>query len=378
MATKRRSNNAKRKTRQPKKQVRKRQKKGPKKPMSSVSAILSSVIDPCHGPVTPGVYGSSEGLTARVKTTYQTTGAGFDTCGMVLWIPSYHNAAGSSALSVTHFNLFIKVDNDPDDHFADTLALPMGAGTSPTAGNGFSIPDPASAFVDTGLVLDARTLAACLRLTYTGKVTETSGQICWIDNYGPAELMSNQTSVNEFFNRATKTSRLGLDTYEQLFRPDDATGTDRFRTGGAQDAAFTQAVPLAGPSYSSSTVRALQPKVIGFAWRGAQPGFLDHLVVESIKVVEWRPEVTAGLTGAIPRSLSVPSTTKMVAALDNRYPSWSSRISSAAMSAASSLKNGTWQAFQSEGGQALARIGTSAAVSYATGGSTQPLYLEVN
>nr|ASM94018.1 putative capsid [Barns Ness breadcrumb sponge tombus-like virus 3] len=353
---------------------------------SLVRTLVHGVADPCHGPVTPGIYGSVEGLSARTKSNLTSVGEETtDTCGICIWVPSFHNDG------LGGFNLMHMVLPSPSTQLVNSLSSPLGVGSFESA-SGASIEDPSAGFVKAGICADARTLSACMRLTYTGKVTESAGQIAWIDNYNINDLLTNLPSVNDFFNRATKTERLGLDTYEVLFRPDEATGTDRFRTSGPalatwqqnpdySDACFDAGVPTgsgtARKTAASATVSTLAPKVIGFAWRGAQPGFVDHLVLEFVKTIEWRPEITAGLTGVIPRSLPVPSTQLMVAALDNADPSWSKRIASGASSLANKAKNSAWQAFKSEGMPVIARLGAQAAYNYLAPGAS-PMYIEYN
>jgi hypothetical protein len=294
----------------------------------------------------------------------------------MLWIPSYHNTNGVPVIDAP-FNLWMRVATSPANLTTNDVANPLGSSATPNAPEGTGIEDPAATFINTGLVLDARTVAACMRLTYTGKVTDSAGQIAWIDNYQPDDLLNNRPSINDFFNRATKTARLGLDTYEQLFRPDEATGTDRFRRGSQTDPCFIKALPGFGPTGIDQTVQDLSPKIMGFAWRGCEPGVIDHLVIDFVKVLEWRTETTSGLTGTTPKALDVPSTSKILAIADQVSPGWASRISEGFTSAASRLKNLTWATVNSEGAQAVGRIGAQAAIGYAVGGNA-PVYTEVS
>lgn len=328
-----------------------------------LSLLQQSVIDPCNGPLVNGIYGSSEGLMARLKVSYSETSNGTDTAGMLLWVPSYHNGVIES-FNVVRFSFAdssTKVDNT-------TQGLGKGA---VGAANGKALPDPANSLLNSDLVNDARTTAACLRLTYTGKVTESSGQIAWIDNYSTTDLLKQLPSVDNMFDRATKTERLGLDTYEVLFRPDDATGTDRFRAGGATDPGFVKV--SGGPTEQSRTMDALAPKMIGFAYRGCEPGILDRLIYSLVKTVEWRPETASGLTGVPPQDFVLPSTSNIVASIDNARPGWSKRIASGASSAAK-FATSAWTGLSTDSQTAVAQF--AARTAYSAWNNT-PMYPQI-
>jgi hypothetical protein len=206
-----------------------------------------------------------------------------------------------------------------------------------------------------------------MRLTYIGRIVNASGQIAWIDNYQTRDLLYNAPSVDDFFNRATKTARFGLDTYEQLFRPDESTGTDRFRGTGDPDPCLVPGAPGASLTTESDTVVNLAPRVFGFAWRGCDPGVIDHMVIETVKVMEWRTESTSGLTSTVPRALHTPPTSKILAMVDQAVPGWSSRIASELKTAAVEARNKLWLGIQTEGPAIIGKIGTTAAAAYLSG-----------
>lgn len=319
-----------------------------------LSMLQQSVIDPCNGPLVNGIYGSSEGLMARLKSSYSDASTGTDTAGMILWVPSYHCG------TIESFNLVRFSFNDSSTQIVNSASDALGKGGVGTP-NGKALPDPASKLIMSDLVNDARTTAACLRLTYTGKVTESSGQIAWIDNYSTTDFLNQKPSVDNMFDRATKTARLGLDTYEVLFRPDDATGTARFRASGANDPGFLK-VPAAATEQSRS-MDALAPKMIGFAYRGCESGVIDDLIYSLVKTVEWRPETASGLTGVPPQDFILPTTSNIVASIDKSSPGWSKRIASGASSAARAVTS-AWTGLSTDNQAAVARIGAQAAYSW--------------
>lgn len=348
--------------RRPTKPQKRKHRQRPAPGNSQLAQIARAIADPCNGPLVSGVYGSTEGLTARTKRSYTTTNGTTDTAGMVLWVPSYHNE-GSGALNMIRWSFS---DSGTSIVNASTAPLGTGGASSPA---GVGLKDPSYELVTSDIVNDARTLAACLQLTYSGKVTESSGQIAWIDNYSMHDLFNNRPSVDDMFDRATKTSRLGLDTYEVLFRPDDATGTDRFRSNGAEDACVNMGTGgggILGPSAPSTTVQALGPKVIGFAYRGCEVGVVDRLVLSATKVVEWRPLTISGLTGVPPCDHVLPSTSNIVASLDRSNPSWAKRIAAGASHAAQ-VATSAWARIPGDTKASIARFGAQSAYTAYTG-----------
>lgn len=336
-----------------------------------VSLLQRSVVDPCNGPLVNGIYGSAEGLMARLKLSYSDTSAGTDTAGMILWVPSYHNG-NTVAFNMIRFSFV-----SSSAHCVNTVSTPLGTGGVAHL-YGHALRDPGTNLINSTLVNDARTTAACLTMTYTGKVTESSGQIAWIDNYSTTDFLNQLPSVDNMFDRATKTARLGLDTYEVVFRPDEATGTDRFRASGVDDPGFVMGVTGVAKTTQSNSMGALGPKIIGFAYRGCEVGIIDRLVYTAIKAVEWRPETASGLTGVPPQDYVLPSTSNIVAGIDKSAPGWSKRIASGASVASRAVTN-AWTGLTNDHKADIARIAANGAYSAWTG-NTPPMlknYAEV-
>lgn len=313
-------------------------------------APVVAVHDPCNGPIVSGIYGSVEGLVSRVKNSHNTVASGNDTCGAVFWVPSY-NGGGS----VT-WNMVRMVMTNPAAFFLNSVSTPMGTGAV-LSNNGFALTDPANAFISNTLVKDSRTTAACLQLTYTGKVTESAGQIAWISNYSLSDLLSGP-NINQMFDRATKTSRLGLETYEVKFRPDVDSGCARFRGNGLlADYAVSRGVPGTSSSLISEQADMTNPKVIGFAWRGCEPGVIDSLVISTTKIVEWRVSAGSGLTGTPQTDLNIPSTSNLLAELDQIDPGWAQSVMQGTINSAGDLVSAVYSGLQTKEGMAIAGMG---------------------
>lgn len=238
----------------------------------------------------------------------------------------------------------------------NSTLLPAGAGAVYST-NGLALADPAGAFATDNLVKDMRTLAACLQITYTGKVTESAGQIAWVQNLALEDLLRDTNTINDYFDRAEKMARFGLDTYEVKFRPDTDTGTARFREG-ATDPCVITGVPGVNVSAPSESADQLNPKVIGFVWRGCEPGVLDKLVITTSKVVEWRPRTDSGLSAPPQVDYTLPTTSNICAELDANAPGWAAGIMQGSYAVASRALTGAWEGLQTKEGKALAGIGT--------------------
>jgi hypothetical protein len=201
-----------------------------------------------------------------------------------------------------------------------------------------SFPDPSSGFTHFNVASDARLLSACMRLTYTGRMADTSGELAFIENL-PLDVflgddkaswdVANPASVDDLFKLATAVQRMGVDTAEIVHRPDDAGGSV-FRD--ARDGALVLERKNNSylPTEIETNARVLQPHVFGFAWRSVGDGGARvGLTFDFIKNLEWRPRPIIGFTSAVPRAIGPAdgvSVHRVLQALDARSPAWTRRI----------------------------------------------------
>jgi hypothetical protein len=292
--------------------------------------------------------------------------------GYLLWAPRFHNAGGQ----VTHgreqyYNVFafagdvnqrplntaipprgveekfVDVRNSRETRassvFGDGVSFADSAAENSTA----SPPDPAAMLLSgafgSSIVMDARTLSACLRLTYTGRMDASSGEVAFVENLSVSNLIGDTGSdsagltmtVDELFQISTSTQRLGVDTLEIVHRGHEvhaATFTD-YRDSALLNDSFQGNTPSA-PTIASN--KAESPHVFGFAWRGLDtPGNNASLTFNLLKNIEWRPEVRTGFTSITPHTVNTENVLAQVhKALDNNNPSWTRRIIDSAASLA--------------------------------------------
>jgi len=301
------------------------------------------IADPCNSILAPGIYGDQEGLLARVKATYTNPGENNQTCGYILWSQDYH-ATPTNAGSYNRGPacLYVFANASPAYKPLNNSTVPFGSDQADTVWGGAataaSLADPASDLLSSDIVADARTIASCIKMTYTGAMQNAAGQYCVVEALSLNSILrfngNESVSVDDLFRHSTRTGRLGTDTREAISRPDDSS--DVFRDKAAS--------PLfVGDSGSAATEQtdlgvAQQPLFYGFAWRGVPPNAPFPLVFELVKTLEWRPSPISGLTHAPPRTINDSTMIhKAVKHLDRHVPGWSDRLASSAVGLASSL-----------------------------------------
>lgn len=361
---KKQNKNSSRTSRRPRRKQGRSGRRGP-------DAYTMMVADPCNSTLVPGLFGSSEGLLARLKENIQAIDDASLSCGYLLWCPEYSNSYDPlSDPAPSSGNLFMWQSSDPGKRPANHAdGVPYGS--APLSANmttAAAIPDPAASILESDIVADARCVGACLQMTYYGRMADSSGEVAFIDNLPVSQLFESPTpavgsSVNQLMQYTNKHMRLGTDTIETVFRPSETTSST-FR--GEHDACLlipgtsapttVDSLPTqlgVGPSVS-------EPRVFGFVWRnvvGTQSFSFDIT-----KSIEWRAEVSSGLTQTPLRSIAPSQVARVNRVIDSKpHPriNWhrvtdsvSSEISKIAFTGAGSV------------GQGLLNYGAKAAYNY--------------
>jgi len=263
------------------------------------------VADPCGSTLVPGMYGSSEGLLARLKSSVHTNSGGATpntaTCGYLLWCPDYHNTFNDNFPDQpSGGNCFMFLNEDSTVHPTNSPGIggtggPFGSRNR--AFDGYStaatIDDPAGPLVSSDVVSDARPLSACMAMTYYGRMDESAGEVGFISNLPIEELLDggrggDPLSVDELMNYTNKKMRLGVDTIESVYRLNDGS-SEHFR---AYEDSMYSIQP--GATTVVSNAKVLSPRVFGIVWRRTQPG--AGLTFDLTKSIEWRAEASSGIT----------------------------------------------------------------------------------
>lgn len=260
------------------------------------------VADPCAAPLVPGLFGSEEGLMARVKSTHGVKGPGPGfTSGYCLWAPDYATFGAGGSIDLTgKQNLWVWQTDDANSHPSnlDTSVRAFGTDqnfTTTTPSTTWALKDPANPLLTTDLCADMRTVNACMQMTYYGTLLESAGEVAYISNVPIENLINGNgvppASVNELMQHATNKKRLGVDTLENIYRPNPST-THFFRDEAAAGIEIDFSTPD-NPAVLSTEAQQLSPRVFGFVWRNTQPD--AGIVFDFTKGIEWRPEVASGL-----------------------------------------------------------------------------------
>lgn len=277
------------------------------------------VADPCGAALLPGIYGTSEGIMSKVKSSFFDGSQG--ACGYVLWNPDWHN--GGTDSNAQFANLFTWVHDDSSSRPLNTDLAPYGTGTrfdvnSPTA---YGDRDPAYNFVNENLVQDARTISACIDLTYFGAMYEAEGEITFINNLPATAIVDvgevSSASVDELFQWSGNAQRLGVDTLTNKWRP---TAEDVFYDNEANF--VNLGTPGTSGSFLDPVAVTRGPHLFGFAFRGLSTDQTNKLRYNLSKIVEWRAKPSSGLAQTNVKATGVSTMGKVLKDLDATFPGW--------------------------------------------------------
>lgn len=324
--------------------------KKPKKTKGG-SVYAKMIADPCNSTLQPGIYGSQYGmLTRNVQRTIPSPGtfsSGANaTSGYVVWFPSAHCNAASGVSG--HVNCFFYGNNNAD---AGPTLNSFGCESSATNATAKSIADPSYNFMSSESAMDARTLSACLRTTYTGTTSAARGVIMPLVNIPISALLygdtgTNPASISNLSRYSTRQFR-AVDTVEVLHRP----STSDFLRENIGCISATVGSPPTFAEYSERT------NVLGIGFVFYNVTAMSDYVFNFYKNIEWRPEPFSGFANVVPRGIDNPNTlSRALAYLDSVMPNWQSR-----------LADGATQQFitsltRSVFGGSMAQLATSAAM----------------
>lgn len=289
------------------------------KPSSNPVAEL--INDPCGANIPSGFYGDDSGYHMRFRNTRSLNAySNADlTFGYVVWFPDYHNPSRNGSAVASGANLFQWSTTDPTlrPSLAGFGAQVTTNATPPTAS---SWEDPAYSFVNGTTCQDARTLAACLKIRYTGPTSFAQGNIFPLTNI-PLELLLEPPTVQEMMQYANQDVRCD-DCLEVKFRPVGRASGNYHRTTANALGVSTSL----GPSISSSTEQ-VGPTAIGFVFYDISEA--DDVFFDMFKVVEWKPEVNSGIPAKRPNGgFSTELVRSAINFLDKRTPGWDVMVGS--------------------------------------------------
>jgi hypothetical protein len=337
----------------PRQRNNKKRKPKAKKPRARVprapNPLVAMLLDPCDSRLVQGAFGDGtlpvKRLTSEITVTVAAA-VGEDTSEVhFLWMPKFH-CYGTSAVQVSggqDANVFTFQTTQSNNTLVNTTAVPWanysGGGTSYITHQ-----DPCYSFVDDASVRDARTIAACAEVRYTGRADSAAGQIAaiseltlgslWHTESGAPAALSNY-SYNQVFMSGREPVRPPTKV-EVRYKP-EFTNAHQFFAAGESPVRLGAAT--VDPTYVNNyQAREDDPALIGIAIRGAADTMT--YTIRMTKIIEYRPRTV--LSGALPTHSQTPITDtpplqRAVAALDFRAPDWQTVASKTAKSILNSL-----------------------------------------
>lgn len=338
--------------------------------VGGLTAYQRMLSDPCNSPLVPGLYGTSEGYLSRFHSIVapQAVGGLAPRAGVILWCPKFHNpgkygtdistVAGTAGADYNLIVITTDASGSPLNFHGygvgGTEVLTPGATYNPSRSQSFV--DPAWAFVAGLTCSDARTLSACIRMSYTGTMSATQGMVAHIDvplSFVTDTLIdgaaNSSLTVDYLFATSQKVMRTSLEAVEQKWIPsEDGIFLSAASASNVRDIDSDVLIsstkgatpPTTGVFSEGNYARTHNPRIIGFAWRGFGDGSgaSPPLQFDCYKNIEWKPEYSSGIT--VPRSVRtsvVPPVQAAVVALDSRGKSWTQEVVHEASSAASRI-----------------------------------------
>ena len=306
-------------------------------PAAKLEAWSKMIADPCTAVLEPGICGTTSGQLARPQKVGNFCGYQSQPYGYVLWFPSFSNDGNETAavVSPSECNYLVWGAASPD-----TRPAASGYGAAGTANTltVHSMIDPAYALASSNQVDDHRNLAACLKVKYIGQQSTCAGALIPLTNV-PLELaILSQGStagiipptVSELLAYSQHAPVRPLDGIEVKWRPQSAQSALTYR--GVGETPFN--CGAGNPSLPSSS-HETSPTGIGFVWYGLAA---TNLLLEAVKIVEYRTTPFSGLMAAEPRGSDNPGIlATVISHLDAKYPNWQVTASSYGIQAVSNL-----------------------------------------
>jgi hypothetical protein len=208
-----------------------------------------------------------------------------------------------------------------------------------------------------------------MKMTYTGVMSDASGLYCVIENVVLSEFIDKLPSVNDLFSYAPTSARLGVDTIEVVYRPDEP-GVETFKDENDTccDVGATGTISSVG-----ETARLFEPRGICIAYKGMVAGQSSDLSIELVKNVEWRAETGVGFMSTPPVSMGAPMNKVVLQGLDAAHPGWAHRTAGAVSSEIGTLAKAVFAGVGSVArpvlnsiGNAVGAFGAQKLVGYAT------------
>jgi len=301
--------------------------------------IAAMLTNPCSAPLTPGLHTTDAGILSRFRSSL--TPEDYDTdrqFGYCVWYPEYCASAALNDQGYSLGNCFTFVASTTSSTPINSVATPYGTGNASGSITASSVLVGANDFIRSHSCSDFRLLSACMKMSYTGSMTDSRGMIGAIQNFPIDTLLHGRGTgtvldppdIEEIYAMCANTCRLGVETKENIFTPGPSGET--FRNENSR-------MLVIGDSGTSATRvgdagRNQNPQGFGFCWVGVNP---NDILLEFTQNIEWRPDAIGMVIQPAVVTSQSGHLMRIRAYLDTHYPGWKTTVGSTVRSAASRI-----------------------------------------
>lgn len=269
------------------------------------------LADPCNAPTVPGAFGDvSLRVHKEVKSFAVVVQANksFD----LLWLPQYHCKEGGVHGMGANVLAFQAAH---DEQMWNTSGTPWG-----NFDNGVTtythMSDPCADFVNNEGVRDARTIAACIDVEYTGRSDTEAGQVgsfvaklgsFWGQKAGEEYTSLAVYDYNDVLNLCNNVARPSTGATVKWV-PNFAANALAFQTVGESPIAIGES-GTASTDVSETRLREDDPSVIGVAITGAAD--VQTYRITLTKIIESRDSATIGGLRGAGQTITPPKVTPL-------------------------------------------------------------------
>lgn len=271
------------------------------------------VGDPCNGPLVKGLYGDHRGILSRFRSTTN-AGVSGSTYSVILWNPACK--CPQATTNDQTFNVLWYQTSSSTNTPSNT-----NWGYNPALGGVSSAQDPENVALygssrnpGVGIASQSRTLAACIKATYTGEQAKFKGMVYPLTNI-PTDIMGTAPTIETFRQYATHGSR----NFEQEVRYTPSRAASELNDNVRPASNF-----ISGGSARVDSVSP-DPTLIGMLFYNCDAG---DFAIDLYKVVEWMPEIGRGFPSCPIESIGEYDTFSTVVAYMSRTfgPDWQTRL----------------------------------------------------
>lgn len=293
----------------------------------SLEVAWKMLNDPCNQPQRAGLYGSAMGNVVPLRNL-QFPPSYWDGNKFlyVIWFPDYINQGGTTSGILANIFMFAGPSGG-----TGPLGPGYGTGDATAPTTAITFPDPAYNIVSGDTYSTARTLSACLKVTYMGSTSAQAGTIYALTGVSPDMIKYGGTSsfTATFDQWISTCSSPGLRVSSRDVKHRPNLESSEFRD---------HLVPcITCGTASAPTIHANSTDAVGIGFVLYNVSNISDYQFEFYKNIEAKAEPAAGIRFPPPRGTDNPGLlSRAVNFLDRNFPNWQVAVKEGASMALSS------------------------------------------